>query len=485
MKPKSLKLNAFLNSLRGILNLIFPLITFPYVSRVLSVDGIGKYNFSNSIVSYFVLIAGLGISTYAVREGAKYRDNKEKLDYFADEIFTINIYSGAMAYILLFFCLFFFTKLHSYIFCILIYILQIFFSVIGVEWLFTIYEDFAYITIRSIGFQILSIILLFTFVRHSNDYLNYAAVTVFATVGSNVLNFIRAEKQHHLHLLWKFNWKKHINPILILFAANIANLIYVNSDITILGLMKSNYIVGIYSISSRIYSIIKSVLSAMLLVTVPRLALLYGKNMISKYKKLLSKLTNVLVMLTLPSTVGLILLSKQVVLIIAGNHFIRSISSLRILATAYIFAILAWILCDCVLIPVKREKYLLYSAASSALVNVMINLITVPFFSEVAAAFSTVIAEMITFLINYHYSKDIVREIFISNDFRKTIFDSVLGCIGITITCFIVENIFNSVLVVMVLSIVFSTVVYGFVLIICRNTYMLAFISQIRIKFNS
>ena len=84
MKPKSLKLNAFLNSLRGVLNLIFPLITFPYVSRVLSVSGIGKYNFSNSIVSYFVLIAGLGINIYAVREGAKYRDNKEKLNSFAN-----------------------------------------------------------------------------------------------------------------------------------------------------------------------------------------------------------------------------------------------------------------------------------------------------------------------------------------------------------------------------------------------------------------
>jgi len=210
LKPKSLKLNAFLNSLRGVLNLIFPLITFPYVSRVLSVSGIGKYNFSNSIVSYFVLIAGLGINIYAVREGAKYRDNKEKLNSFANKIFTINTYSAIVAYVLLFICLFTFTKLHSYFYCILIYSLQILFSVIGVEWLFTIYEDFAYITIRSIIFQLLSIIMLFIFVRHSNDYLKYAAVTVFATVGSNVLNFIRAEKQHHIHLLLNFNWQKHI-----------------------------------------------------------------------------------------------------------------------------------------------------------------------------------------------------------------------------------------------------------------------------------
>lgn len=272
---KSLKLNAFLNGLRSLLSVIFPLITFPYVSRVLSINGIGKYNFSNSIISYFMLIAALGISNYAVREGAKYRNNKRKINQFVNEVFTINACSAIVSYVCLFICLITFSKLHSYLICILIYSIQIGFSVISVDWLFTIYEDFVYITIRSILFQIISILLLFVFVRHSNDYLNYAAITVFSAVGSNVLNFYRAEKEHRIHLVFHFNWKKHMTPILILFAANVANLIYVNSDVTLLGLLKSNYVVGIYSVSSRIYTIIKSVLSAVLLVSVPRLALLY------------------------------------------------------------------------------------------------------------------------------------------------------------------------------------------------------------------
>ena len=93
MKKKSLGLNAFLNGLKSILNLLFPLITFPYVSRVLGVKGIGIYNYSNSIVSYFLLIAALGISTYAIREGSKYRDNNEKIGKFASEVFTINLWS--------------------------------------------------------------------------------------------------------------------------------------------------------------------------------------------------------------------------------------------------------------------------------------------------------------------------------------------------------------------------------------------------------
>ncbi|MDW5473045.1 oligosaccharide flippase family protein [Limosilactobacillus reuteri] len=194
MKRKSLKINAILNGFKSLLSLIFPLITFPYVSRVLSVNGIGKYNFSKSIIGYFLLIAALGISTYGVREGTKYRDNIEKIDQFASEIFTINVFSAILAYILLFLCLLLFSKLHSYFICILIFSIQIGFSVIGIDWLFTIYEDFVYITIRSIIFQILSILLLFIFVRHSGDYLNYALITVFSAVGSNLLNFLKAKK---------------------------------------------------------------------------------------------------------------------------------------------------------------------------------------------------------------------------------------------------------------------------------------------------
>lgn len=161
MKKRSLRLNALLNSLRSILNILFPIITFPYVSHVLQVRGIGIYNFSNSIVSYFLLIAGLGINTYAVREGAKLRDNQIKISRFASEVFTINIYSTIISYLLLLLCLFIFSKLHNYLSCILIFSIQIFFTTIGTEWVYQIYEDYSYITLRSILFQILSIILLF------------------------------------------------------------------------------------------------------------------------------------------------------------------------------------------------------------------------------------------------------------------------------------------------------------------------------------
>ena len=124
LKKKSLGVNALLNSIQSILNLIFPLITFPYISRVLSVDGVGKYNFSNSFVSYFILLAGLGISTFAVREGAKYRDDREKISEFASRVFTINIASTFVSYVILFVTLLIVPSLEKYKMAILIFSIQ-------------------------------------------------------------------------------------------------------------------------------------------------------------------------------------------------------------------------------------------------------------------------------------------------------------------------------------------------------------------------
>lgn len=478
MKERSIRLNALLNGLRSVLNILFPVITFPYVSRVLSVKGIGIYNFSNSIVSYFLLIAGLGINTYAIREGAKLRENQSKITQFASQIFTINILSTGLAYLFLFICLIIFSKLHSYLLCILIFSLQIFFTTIGTEWLYQIYEDYSYITVRSIIFQILSLILLFTFVRGPQDYFKYAAITVFSAVGSNILNFIHARQYCHIQLVWHFDWKIHLGPIIILFFANIANMIYVNSDITVLGLMKNNYVVGIYSVSSKVYQIIKTLIAAILIVTIPRLAMLFGKHRMGEYKDILIKLSNILILLALPASTGLFMLAREVVLIISGPKYLRSINSLQILCFAYIFSILAWILSDCVLIPAKREKCVLKSMSTSAVLNVVINVILIPFWNENAAAFSTVLAEMCMFIVNYHYAKDIVKDVFISKTLLHTFISSIIGCIGIVIICILCNLSFQSLIIKTILSIVLSVIMYGAILILLNNKFAVAMLNR-------
>lgn len=469
MKRKSLKVNAALNGIKSILSLLFPLITFPYVSRVLGANGIGIYNFSNSIVSYFILIAGLGVNTYAVREGAKYRDNFNKISKFSSEVFSINLVSTLIAYILLLLSLIVFSNLRNYFVCIAIFSLQIFFTTIGTEWIYTIFEDYAYITLRSIAFNIISVLLLFLFVRSKNDYLQYAAITVFAAVGSNVFNYIHAKKIVSIKFSWHLNLKCHLKPILIIFASSVAVMIYVNSDITLLGIMKNSYVVGIYSVSAKIYSIVKSVITALLVVTVPRLALLWGQHRFKEYKMILSDVINNLIILVLPCMVGLIMLSKEVILIISGKGFLRAQSSLQILCVALVFSLFGWIISDCVLIPAKREKKFFYATCISAIVNILINVLFIPSLAENAAAVSTVIAECSMMLMNLYYSWDIVNDIFRSKSFYRNLFSSVIGCIGIIFVCYMSDLEWRSLFFKIVFSVTLSVIIYGAILIALDN----------------
>ncbi|MCT3395875.1 flippase [Lentilactobacillus hilgardii] len=479
-KKRSLSINAFLNGLRNFLNLLFPLITFPYVSRVLTVDGVGIYNFSNTYVGYFLLIAGLGITTYAIREGAKYRDKKVAFEMFSSQVFSINMISTVVAYLLLFLSLLFFRRLEEYSICILIFSVQILFTTIGTEWIYTIYEDFSYITVRSILFKVISIILLFLLVKKSTDYYWYAGITVFASVGSNILNYVHLRKFVRLKLTSKVNWRKHLRPILIIFASQLAVSIYVYSDNTILGLLKNDYAVGIYSISVKIYTIAQGLLTSVLAVTIPRLAMLYGKSLFKKYNNLLNNLINTLLVLSIPATIGLMMLSKDIVIIIANEKYLPSVTSLQIISFAILFSILSWIFSECILIPAKRENYVLRNTVITACFNVLINLLFIPLWTYNGTALSTVLSELLSAVMNAYYSRDILLKAKTYRNVGKTFLDIIFGCIGIGITCMLVSMIISNIVLQLIISVIASILVYGFILIVARNKEISVLLDRFR-----
>lgn len=479
MRKKSLGVNALLNGLRSALNLIFPLITFPYVSRVLSVDGMGIYNFSNTYVNYFVLIAGLGVATYAVREGAKYRDNKEQISEFASQIFTINMVSTLIAYLLLIGSLLIFSNLRNYVTCILVFSLQLFFTTIGTEWLYTIYEEYQYITIRSIVFKIISIVLLFLLVHSSNDYLWYAAITVFAGVGSNILNYIHAKSFCKIKFVRDTNWKYHLKPILVIFASAVAVTLYVSSDTTILGLLKDNYAVGIYGVAVKIYTIVSGLISGLLVVTIPRLAMLIGKRRVKEYSHVLQEVINSVSILGLPAAVGLVMLSKEVILIIAGKKYLDGTLSLQIITWALIFSNYSTIFNQCVLIPLKRESKTLRNTVITGLVNVGLNFIFIPLWSYDGTALSTVIAEFMVMVMNGWSARDYVGPILKSKRTFKSILDSIVGCLGIAMVCVLLKLGISSLILRTVLSIGLSVIMYGAILVFLKNKIALEYLNKV------
>lgn len=474
-KKKSLGINALLNGFRTLLNLIFPLITFPYVSRVLQVENIGKYNFALSVNQYFLLIAALGISTYAIREGTKFRENKKQFNDFASEVFSINIVSTLVAYLLMFFCIITISKFYNYRELILIFSIELIFTTIGTEWIYSIFEEYAYITIRSIVFKIFSIILLLVLVKAPEDYLIYAGITVFANAGSNILNFIHAKKYCKIKLKWNINCTKHMMPIFIIFASSVATSIYVNSDMTMLGFMATDYEVGIYSVSAKIYRIVKQMLAAILVVSIPRLALLMGQNRVNEYRYTLTQIFNVLTLLVLPAVVGLFLLSKEVVLLISGVDYIQATRSLKLLSIALVFCIFGWIFNQCVLIPAKKEKVVLIATVISAIANISINFVLIPIWKENAVAFSTIVAEGIMMVICMHEGFKITK---LNKGVLLNFITVIIGCVIISIICIFVKKLNFSNNATLCFSIFLSILGYGCTLLLCRNQLAMGFLKS-------
>lgn len=484
MKKKSLGVNALLNGLRSALNLIFPLLTFPYVSRVLSVDSMGIYNFANTYINYFVLLAGLGVSTYAVREGAKYRDNSQKIGEFSSQVFTINIVATVIAYVLLITSLLVFGNLHNYVSTILVFSIQILFTTIGTEWIYTIYEEYSYITVRSIIFKIISIVLLFALVRKADDYLWYAGITVFAGVGSNILNYIHAKSFTTIKIVKDTKWKYHLKPILVIFASSVAVTLYVSSDTTILGLLKNDYAVGIYGVAVKVYTIVSGLIGGLLVVTIPRLAMLIGKRRIKEYRSVLQSVIDTLSVLGLPAAVGLVMLSKEVILIIAGKKYLNGVLSLQIITWAMIFSNFSMIFNQCVLIPTKREGKSLRNTLITGLINVGLNFILIPLWSYDGTALSTVIAEFMIMTLNGWSARDYVGPILRSKQTRNNLLNSILGCLGIILICWLLKMGISSLILRTILSVVLSVGIYGAILVLCKNKIAYDYLEKIKQRFH-
>ncbi len=216
-ESKSLKVNSILNTLKSVFSIIFPLITFPYVSRVLGPLNVGKVNFGNTFVGYFSLIASLGVTTYAIRECSTVRDDKRKLETVASEIFSINVVTTVVAYVLLAITMVLFRKLDVYRSLIIVQSSAILFRTWGADWINSAMEDFKYITIRTMLIQVLSLIAMFILVRNESDYFRYAVISVVASSGSDLANVLYRRKYCTIRLTRTMRWGVHFRPIVMLF----------------------------------------------------------------------------------------------------------------------------------------------------------------------------------------------------------------------------------------------------------------------------
>ena len=476
----SVRFNFVMNFILTISNFIFPLITFPYASRVLQAQGVGTVSFASSIITYFTMVGMMGIPTYGIRACAKIRNDEKKLGKTVQEIFLLNAIVMLIALIGLAFSVFMVPKLAQEKMLYLIMSSTLIFNVLGVEWLYKALEKYSYITIRSIVFKFLSLILLLLLVKNKEDYVLYGAITVFAGVGSNLLNFLNLRRLIDLKPVKNLDLKQHIKPCLTFFLLTVSTTIYLNVDTTLLGFIKGDHQVGYYTAAVKIKQILVSIVTSLGTVLLPRLSFYHEQERHAEFRTLVEKALSFVFVLAIPLTLFFILDAKESILFLSGNDFLPAVLPMQLIMPTVIFIGISNLMGIQILVPMQKETLVVVSTIIGALVDVLINVIIIPLFGASGAAFAGSIAELTVVLVQLYFLRDLIVPMLKRIGLWKVILSTLAAvCATLVLKGFLS---FGAFLTLAVTAIVFFAV-YGLFLLITKEKFTIDTLQSLLVRF--
>lgn len=469
MINKLLIKNSLFSFLRAFLSFAFPLISFPYASRILQPNGIGKINFALSIVTIFTVLSNLGITSYATRECAKYKDDKNKLTKFVKEILLINIISATISFILLFITINSIPKLNDYKSILLIFSLHIIANVFFMDWFYYAIDNVKIIPLFSSIFQLISLIFLFTFVKSKEDLNYYAIFGVIPICGSAITNFIYSTKYVDYRKKIKLNLKQHITFLFTFFGMSIVSNLYSIIDSSMLGFLSSDFELGIYTAAIKINKIIISLIVSIFTVLLPHLSRIKNENCEIKFYVVSQKAIQVVILLTVPLAIGLNVLAKPLIILFCGASYQEAINVMKIMTPIVFFIGITNIIGTQILPAIQKEKNSLWSYLIGLSINFILNYLLIPKYGAIGAAYSTFVAEFITMIIQILLIKKFIinKEIFIT--LIQTIISSLVLLLFLIIS---VDLVFNIYIQLFILPI-FAIVLYVFLLSLLKNTLII------------
>lgn len=477
-KVQSIKINFVMNSILTMSSFIFPLITFPYVSRILLPSGIGKVSLATSVITYFTMFAQLGIPTYGIRACAKVRDNRRELTKVSQELLIISIIMSAISYMILFILLFSVPKFRCEKELYVILSFTILLTAIGMEWLYKALEQYTYITMRSVIFKFIALIAMFFLVHKQTDYVVYGGITIFAASASNILNLFNAYKYINLKPVGNYNFKRHIKPALIFFAMSCATTIYTNLDTVMLGFMTTDVDVGYYNAAVKIKVILVSVVTSLGTVLLPRASYYIQMGELKEFRRITKKALNFVFLMAMPLMLYFIYFAKEGIFFLSGDNYVGAIIPMQMIMPTLLLIGITNILGIQILVPTGREKIVLYSEIVGAIVDVIINALLIPVYASTGAAIGTLIAEFAVFFVQIYILRDEILDAFRHIPYVKIIiallFGSIisLGVKMLNVGCFF--------------SLIISSILffgpYGVVLLILKEELILEIFNLIKTK---
>lgn len=478
MKEKSLKKNFVMNMILMGSQYIFPLITFPYVSRVLLAEGNGEINFALSVVNYFVLLASLGIPTYGVRACAVVREDKNELSRTVQELFLLNTLTTIIAFVALVISILLIPTFNMYADLIVIQSATLWLNLLGVDYMYQALEEYSYITRRSIAFKALGILLMFLFVHERNDVAIYAAVGVVGSSGSLLLNFFKARHYIDFKPIRPWQFGRHLRPIFDFFLLSASWTLFSNFGSVVLGFMSSTTEVGYYAASLKVKTLLASSVSALGTVLLPRLSSYYHANKLNEFYRLLVKDSSLICVFGLCVVVFGIVDAEQIILLLSGESYLAAVPAMRAIMASVMCVGFSTMLGSNVLIPQGRERVTTNSTFIGFVVLAPMTYLLVPLLGAAGAAVATTAGELLIVVAEGYALKGDLGKLFNIETVVKSIGSCALALAVLIVFRVLVSANFPSVVLKLITDASCFGGAYAAILIITREPFVLSLLGK-------
>lgn len=476
MAKKSVKKNYIYNLMYQILVMIIPLITTPYLSRVLGAENIGIYSYTLSITTYFILFGSLGVSMYGKREIAYLQDNKKERTKTFYEILLMKTLTLGLSLILFYIC---FCRQGQYHIYYRILILELIANIIDISWFFHGLEEFKKTVIRNTIVKLISIVCIFLLVKTKADLNKYFVIYVLSTFGGNVTLWLYLPKYVEKVSFKELRILRHLKPTLLLFIPQIAVQLYTVLDKTMIGsLVIDKSEVGYYEQAQKIIKLLLTIATSLGTVMMPRIAHTYASGNQEQLKKYMNTSLSYIMMIAFPLMFGIISISNHFVPIFYGKGYDKVTVLMSIISPIIIFIGLSNVIGTQYLLPTKQQKKYTISVTAGAIVNLILNFIFIKLFKSIGASIATVIAELVVTGVQLYLIKKEIKIKEIIQLSYKYIIASIIMFISSIIISILINNHFIS-LLIQGLS---SVIIYFSLLLIMKDTLVIEGLKLVKKK---
>lgn len=421
---QSIKINFLYSSILTTANYLFPLITFPYISRVLGVTNVGIVSFVDSIINYFILFSMMGINIVGIREIAKFKKDKQGLTRTFSSLFWLNTITTIGALVVLLVVSLSVHQLREHWNMMMVGAIKLFVNYLLIEWLYRGLEEFRYITIRTLVIRSVYVLAIFLFVKNKNDYEIYYFLTVL-TIAINALINIIYSKHFVSFKIHKIELSRFFKPFFILGVYALLTSMYKSFNVAYLGFVCNETEVGYYATASKLHSMFLAFFSAFTGVMLPRMSSLISEGKVEEFKRLTQKSNNILFTSLVPWILFLTIYTPAIIEIIAGKGYEGSILPMRIVMPLLLVIGYEQILVVQTLMPLKKDDAILRNSLLGAIVGVFLNILLVNSFASIGSSIVWLISELVVLCSAQYYVSKYVGIFFPWNLFIKTLLYNV------------------------------------------------------------